>query len=279
MATWQRHARGPGNRAGNNLPGRSRGPREVRKTLRRENRLVVRRVLRARGASFSLRGVPLSWAVTTWQLPAAARPSADGAGRRTGSRCARTSRAGLREVAEAAGGTRRAAFFLTGGGRGCRMRRNARHAAARCRAWQEASGGEGHSAPAVGVSAALSAGYAAAAVPVPAPGAARTGRLGREELIMATWVFEPGHTAAEFRARHMMVSWVRGHFKDVYGSLEFDRTTPTGWPSRRRFGRPNCGRGSRSATTACAAPISWTPRSTRPSRSRASTWRHCWGPS
>src|SRR6516165_10910907 len=39
---------------------------------------------------------------------------------------------------------------------------------------------------------------------------------------MATWVFEPGHTAAEFCARHMMVSWVRGHFKDVHGSLEFD---------------------------------------------------------
>ena len=27
---------------------------------------------------------------------------------------------------------------------------------------------------------------------------------------MAKWTFEPGHTAAEFRARHMMVSYVRG---------------------------------------------------------------------
>jgi polyisoprenoid-binding protein YceI len=44
---------------------------------------------------------------------------------------------------------------------------------------------------------------------------------------MATWVFEPGHTAAEFRARHMMVCWVRGHFKDVHGSLEFDPDHPT----------------------------------------------------
>ena len=43
---------------------------------------------------------------------------------------------------------------------------------------------------------------------------------------MATWVFEPGHTAAGFRARHMMVSWVRGHFKDVHGSLEFDPDNP-----------------------------------------------------
>ncbi len=29
------------------------------------------------------------------------------------------------------------------------------------------------------------------------------------------WVFEPGHTAAEFSARHMMVSNVRGHFKNI----------------------------------------------------------------
>jgi polyisoprenoid-binding protein YceI len=47
-------------------------------------------------------------------------------------------------------------------------------------------------------------------------------------MVMATWIFEPGHTAAEFRARHMMVCWVRGHFKDVHGSLEFDTDNPTG---------------------------------------------------
>ncbi len=39
---------------------------------------------------------------------------------------------------------------------------------------------------------------------------------------MATWIFEPGHTEAEFRARHMMVSWVRGLFKDIHGQLELD---------------------------------------------------------
>jgi polyisoprenoid-binding protein YceI len=43
---------------------------------------------------------------------------------------------------------------------------------------------------------------------------------------VARWIFEPGHTAAEFRARHMMVSWVRGHFKDVHGALEFDPNSP-----------------------------------------------------
>jgi polyisoprenoid-binding protein YceI len=46
------------------------------------------------------------------------------------------------------------------------------------------------------------------------------------EFVMATWLFEPGHTAAEFRARHMMVSWVRGHFKGIQGSLEFDPDNP-----------------------------------------------------
>jgi polyisoprenoid-binding protein YceI len=43
---------------------------------------------------------------------------------------------------------------------------------------------------------------------------------------MATWVFEPGHTAAEFCVRHMMVTWVRGHFKDIHGALEFDPDNP-----------------------------------------------------
>jgi len=39
---------------------------------------------------------------------------------------------------------------------------------------------------------------------------------------MTRWIFEPGHTAIEFQARHMMVTWVRGHFKDVHGFLDFD---------------------------------------------------------
>ena len=43
---------------------------------------------------------------------------------------------------------------------------------------------------------------------------------------MTRWTFEPGHTAAEFCARHMMVTHVRGHFKDVHGTLEFDLEDP-----------------------------------------------------
>src|SRR5713226_1640881 len=41
------------------------------------------------------------------------------------------------------------------------------------------------------------------------------------------WTFEPGHTAAEFCARHMMVTCVRGHFKNVRGTLNFDPQNPT----------------------------------------------------
>ncbi|HEY1634220.1 MAG TPA: YceI family protein [Acidimicrobiales bacterium] len=43
---------------------------------------------------------------------------------------------------------------------------------------------------------------------------------------MASWTFEPGHTEAGFRARHMMVTWVRGLFKDIRGTLEFDPADP-----------------------------------------------------
>lgn len=43
---------------------------------------------------------------------------------------------------------------------------------------------------------------------------------------MAKWTFEPGHTAAVFSVRHMMVTNVRGHFKNVQGKLEFDPKNP-----------------------------------------------------
>ena len=39
---------------------------------------------------------------------------------------------------------------------------------------------------------------------------------------MKRWILEPGHTAAAFRARHMMVTWVRGGFYDVHGHVELD---------------------------------------------------------
>ncbi len=43
---------------------------------------------------------------------------------------------------------------------------------------------------------------------------------------MAKWTLELGHTAAEFSVRHMMVVWVRGHFKNVTGTIEFDPEDP-----------------------------------------------------
>lgn len=43
---------------------------------------------------------------------------------------------------------------------------------------------------------------------------------------MAKWTLEPGHTAAGFCARHMMVTYVRGHFKDVHGTLDYDTESP-----------------------------------------------------
>ena len=45
---------------------------------------------------------------------------------------------------------------------------------------------------------------------------------------MTKWIFEPGHTAAEFSVRHMMVTFVRGHFKNIHGTLEFDPQDPQG---------------------------------------------------
>jgi polyisoprenoid-binding protein YceI len=47
-----------------------------------------------------------------------------------------------------------------------------------------------------------------------------------EELEMTKWIFEPGHSAAEFAVRHMMVSHMRGLFKNVHGSIDFDPDNP-----------------------------------------------------
>ncbi len=41
------------------------------------------------------------------------------------------------------------------------------------------------------------------------------------------WVFEPGHTDAQFSVRHMMITNVRGHFKNVEGFIEIDPDNPT----------------------------------------------------
>ncbi len=43
---------------------------------------------------------------------------------------------------------------------------------------------------------------------------------------MLLWTFEPGHTCAEFTVRHMMVTIVRGSFKNLKGTLQFDPADP-----------------------------------------------------
>src|SRR5512133_2215037 len=62
-----------------------------------------------------------------------------------------------------------------------------------------------------------------ARVPVKDEGRRRP-RHGRKR--MSRWTFEPGHTSAEFSARHMMVTDVRGHFKNVHGWMELDDADP-----------------------------------------------------
>ena len=43
---------------------------------------------------------------------------------------------------------------------------------------------------------------------------------------MEKWILEPGHTAVEFRVRHMMITLIRGHIKDVHGEVFFDLENP-----------------------------------------------------
>lgn len=43
---------------------------------------------------------------------------------------------------------------------------------------------------------------------------------------MARWTIQDVHTAAEFSVRHMMITFVRGHFKNIAGTLDFDPERP-----------------------------------------------------
>jgi len=42
-----------------------------------------------------------------------------------------------------------------------------------------------------------------------------------------TWTIDPAHTQAEFSAKHMMITTVRGHFAGATGTIEFDEADPT----------------------------------------------------
>lgn len=74
-------------------------------------------------------------------------------------------------------------------------------------------GGEVRRVPPSGGAAALAAGY-------------NQRRFETTREATMRWEFEPGHSAAEFSCRHMMVTWVRGHIKNVRGSLDFDDRRP-----------------------------------------------------
>jgi polyisoprenoid-binding protein YceI len=42
-----------------------------------------------------------------------------------------------------------------------------------------------------------------------------------------TWTIDAAHTQAEFSAKHMMITNVRGHFDGATGTIEFDEADPT----------------------------------------------------
>ncbi len=42
-----------------------------------------------------------------------------------------------------------------------------------------------------------------------------------------TYEIDPSHTSVNFKIRHMAVSWVRGRFTDVKGTLEYDENDPS----------------------------------------------------
>ena len=88
---------------------------------------------------------------------------------------------------------------------------------------------------------------------------------------MSTWIFEPGHTEAEFRARHMMVTWVRGLFKDVHGQLELDWDHRLDATFEGEIDAAGIWTGEPRATPTYATPTSSTSRTTPRSPSAAAS--------
>ncbi len=41
------------------------------------------------------------------------------------------------------------------------------------------------------------------------------------------WQFDAPHTLVEFSAKHLMITTVKGHFKDVHGTLIYDEVDPS----------------------------------------------------
>jgi polyisoprenoid-binding protein YceI len=50
--------------------------------------------------------------------------------------------------------------------------------------------------------------------------------VGPEGVTVARWTIQDVHTAAEFAVRHMMITYVRGHFKNIAGTLDFNPAQP-----------------------------------------------------
>lgn len=44
---------------------------------------------------------------------------------------------------------------------------------------------------------------------------------------MTRWDFEPGHTSVTFAVRHMMITMVRGQYRNIQGTLYFDAADPS----------------------------------------------------
>jgi polyisoprenoid-binding protein YceI len=86
------------------------------------------------------------------------------------------------------------------------------------------------------------------------------------------WEFEPGHTAVEFRCRHMMVSWVRGHFKNVSGKLSFDPGDPRSAFTEVDIDARSLWTGEPARTHISSAQTSSTQSSIRPFASALASW-------
>lgn len=74
---------------------------------------------------------------------------------------------------------------------------------------------------------------------------------------VSRWSSDQAHTMIHFKVRHMMISWVRGEFRSVKGTLEWDEQDVTCSRVSIDIDTSSIATHDSQRDEHCAAPTSW----------------------
>ena len=80
----------------------------------------------------------------------------------------------------------------------------------------------------------------------------------------STYTIDPVHSTAEFSVKHMMISTVKGSFRDLDGLISIDEEDPRRSRVEATIKTASVDTGLRCVTTTCVPPISSTSSTSPP---------------